>query len=153
MKRGNKVLTIILIPGMVIQSCIVTAPKYTHVEKVMQLRPGMSMDSVNSKLGIDPYNFYIYDSTGNRSYIYKYRTTDRRTLPFLLKETNGKKTKGKYVDLVAYYDTANIAYRFESRPTDSKVDEKRLNINTLVTLITIVVPTLLVYLGIKKDNN
>lgn len=152
MTNGNKFLAIILIPALFTQSCVVSGPKYTHVEKVMELKPGMSKDSVNSKLGIQPYDIYIFDSIGNHSYIYKYRTTDRRTLPFLLKETNGKKVKGKYVDLVAYYDTANIAYRFESRPTDSKLDQKKLNVNVLVTIVTVIVPSLLFYLGIQNTK-
>lgn len=152
MKNGKKFPAIILIPVLLIHSCVVSGPKYARVEQVMQLKPGMSKDSVNGKLGIGPYDIHIFDSTGNYSYIYKYRTTDRRTLPFLLKETNGKEIRGKYVDLVAYYDTADIAYRFESRPTDSKLDQKKLNINTLVVLITVVVPSVLVYLGIQKTQ-
>lgn len=152
MRKMNKLLAIFLIPAVFLQSCIVSGPKFTHVEKVMELSPGMSLDTVNSRLGVQPYDINAYDSTGNRSYIYKYRTTDRKTLPFLLKETNGRTTLGKYVDLVAYYDSTNVAYRFESRPTDSKLDEKRLNINSLVTVITVVVPTVLVYLGITKDS-
>ncbi len=152
MKRITRLLTLLLIPALLIQSCIVTAPKYTHVEQVMELEPGMTKDSVNAKLGIKPYDINIYDSLGNHSYIYKYRTSDRRTLPFLLKETNGKKITGRYVDLIAYYDTADVAYKFESKPTDSKIDEKKLNVNTLVTIVTVIVPTVFVYLGIKKDG-
>ncbi len=141
-----------LIPAIFLQSCIVSAPKYTHVEQVMQLKTGMSIDTVNQRLGITPYDMDIYDSTGYRSFIYKYRTTDRKTVPFMLKETNGKRKIGKYMDLVAYYDSTDIAYRFESRPTDSKVDQKKFNINILVTIVTVVVPSLLVYLGIQKTQ-
>jgi len=151
MKRITRLLSFILIPALLLQSCIVTAPKYTHVEQVMELEPGMTKDSVNAKLGIQPYDINVYDSVGNHSYIYKYRTSDRRTLPFLLKETNGKKITGRYVDLVAYYDSTNVAYKFESKPTDSKIDEKKLNVNTLVTIITVIVPTVFVYLGITKN--
>lgn len=151
MKRITRLLSFILISALLLQSCIVTAPKYTHVEQVMELEPGMTKDSVNAKLGIQPYDINVYDSVGNHSYIYKYRTSDRRTLPFLLKETNGKKITGRYVDLVAYYDSTNVAYKFESKPTDSKIDEKKLNVNTLVTIITVIVPTVFVYLGITKN--
>lgn len=152
MKNGNKILAMMLIPAIFLQSCIVSAPKYTHVEQVMQLKTGMSIDTVNQRLGITPYDMDIYDSTGYRSFIYKYRTTDRKTVPFMLKETNGKRKIGKYMDLVAYYDSTDIAYRFESRPTDSKVDQKKFNINILVTIVTVVVPSLLVYLGIQKTQ-
>lgn len=152
MKKTHRFLAVLLTPAILLQSCIVSGPKYTHVEQVIELSPGMTMETVNQKLGIKPYDLYVYDSLGNRSYIYKYRTTDRKTVPFLLKETNGKQSTGKYMDLVAYYDTANVAYRFESKPTDSKLDEKRLDVNTIVTVITVILPTTLVYLGIKKEN-
>jgi hypothetical protein len=152
MKNGNKILAILLIPAIFLQACIVSAPKYTHVEQVMQLKTGMSLDTVNQRLGIKPYDIDIYDSTGYRSFVYKYRTTDRKTIPFMLKETNGKKKIGKYMDLVAYYDSTDIAYRFESRPTDSKVDQKKFNINAVVTIITVIVPALLVYLGIQNTK-
>lgn len=152
MKKTNKILVIALIPSLFIQSCIVSAPKYAHVEQVMELKTGMSVDTVNQRLGVKPYDIDIYDSTGYRSFIYKYRTSDRKTVPFMLKETNGKKKIGKYMDLVAYYDSTNIAYRFESRATDSKVDQKKFNINVWVTIVTVVVPSLLVYLGIQKTK-
>jgi len=152
MKAVNKLLAIILIPAMVLQSCVVSGPKYTHVEKVMGLSPGMSLDTVNKRLGIGPYDMYAYDSLGNRSFVYKYRTTDRKTVPFLLKETNGRKSLGKYMDLVAYFDSTDVAYRFESKTTDSKLDEKRLNVSTIVTIITVIIPTVLVYLGIKSTS-
>ncbi len=152
MKTKNKILIIILIPALLIQSCIVSAPKYSHVEQVMQLKIGMSKDSVSSKLGVEPYDIDIYDSTGYRSFVYKYRTTDRKTIPFRLKETNGKEKIGKYMDLVAYFDSTDVAYRFESRPTDSKVDQKKFNINAIVTIVTVIVPALLVYLGIQSTK-
>jgi hypothetical protein len=152
MKTRNKILIIILIPSLLIQSCIVSAPKYSHVEQVMQLKIGMSKDSVSSRLGVEPYDIDIYDSTGYRSFVYKYRTTDRSTIPFRLKETNGKEKIGKYMDLVAYFDSTDIAYRFESRPTDSKVDQKKFNINAIVTIVTVIVPALLVYLGVQSTK-
>jgi hypothetical protein len=152
MRKGNMTLAIILVPAMLIQSCIISAPKYTHVEQVMELKTGMTLDSVNSKLGVKPYDIDIIDSTGYRSFIYKYRTTDRKTIPFMLKETNGKQKIGKYMDLVAYFDSTDVAYRFESRSTDSKVDQKKFNVNTIVTVVTVVVPALLVYLGIQKTK-
>ena len=152
MKTTNKILIILLIPSLLIQSCIVSAPKYSHVEQVMQLKIGMSKDSVSSRLGVEPYDIDIYDSTGYRSFVYKYRTTDRSTIPFRLKETNGKEKIGKYMDLVAYFDSTDIAYRFESRPTDSKVDQKKFNINAIVTIVTVIVPALLVYLGVQSTK-
>lgn len=140
-----------LLLSLVYQSCIVSGPKYTHVEKVLELKPGMSRDEVDKRLGITPYDISFYDSTGQHALVYKYRVTDRKTVPFLLKETNGIKSKGKYMDLITYYDSCDVVYRLESNPTDSKLKEKRLNVNTLITAITVTAPSVLVYLGITNQ--
>lgn len=137
---------------ILLQSCIVSGPKYTHVESVLKLKPGMSKAAVNDSLGLDPYDLNYYDSTGLYSVIYKYRVTDRKTVPFLLKETNGVKAKGRYMDLIVYYDSSDVAYRFESKISESKLKESRLDINSVITAATITVPSILVYLGITKGG-
>lgn len=135
----------------VYQSCIVSGPKFANVDKVMELKKGMSYDQVNTHLGISPYDMNKFDSIGRRSFVYKYRVMDRKTVPLLLKETNGVKSKGKYMDLIAFYDSSNIVYNLESRYTDSKLREKRLNFNSVMTVITVTAPSVLLYLGIKKE--
>lgn len=135
---------------VVAQACIVSGPKFTRVEKVLTLKTGMTKNEVDKHLGIEPYDLNFYDSSGNYSVIYKYRVTDRKTLPFLLKDTNGVKSRGKYMDLIAYYDINDVAYRLESRKTDSKLKETKVNINSIITAITVTLPAVLVYLGITK---
>lgn len=137
--------------SLVYQSCIVSAPKYTNVEKVLELKPGMSQSQVNEHLGIKPYDLDCFDSSGCHSLIYKYRVTDRKTVPFLLKETNGVKSKGKYMDLIAYYNAGDTVYKLESRITDSKLNERRLNFGKVLSAITVTVPSVLVYLGITQE--
>jgi len=133
-----------------LNSCIVTGPKFSNVDCVLKLKTGMTKTEVDTQLGIGPYDIYKFDSIGRSSYVYKYRVMDRRTVPFLLKETNGVKARGKYMDLIAYYDTTNVAYSFESKHTDSKLRETRLNFNNVMTLITVTVPAIFIYLGITE---
>lgn len=151
MKRADGVY-FCLVLAFLVQSCVVTGPKYTHVESVLKLKPGMSKAEVNDSLGLGPYDLHHYDSTGSYAVIYKYRVTDRRTVPFLLKETNGMKAKGKYMDLIAYYDSSDVAYRFVSQRSESKLKESRLDINSVLTAVTITVPSILVYLGIMNSE-
>jgi len=149
--RKAKILALTILLSLVYQFCIVSAPKYTHVEKVLVLKPGMTQKEVNDTLGIGPYDINYSDSTGNHSLIYKYRVTDRKTVPFLLRETNGVKSKGKYMDLIAFYDSSDVAYAFQSKYSDSRINERRLDFNKVLTAITITAPSVLVYLGITKD--
>lgn len=135
---------------VLLHSCIVRGPKYTTVEKVLQLKPGITYAETNKLLNSSPYDLNAYDSSGVRSYIYKYRVTDRKTVPFLLKENNGKEFSSKYMDLVAYFSVNDILFKFESKPTDSDLKEKRLNINNLIVFFTVTVPAVFVFLGINK---
>jgi hypothetical protein len=135
-----------------LNGCIVSGPKYTRTEKVMELKLGMSLDEVNQHLGIKPYYIKSYDSIGERSFVYKYRVTDRKTVPFLVKETNGIESIGKYMDLVTYYTKSDTLYKLESKLTETEIKEKKLNINTLITAITVTVPSILVYLGITNSK-
>ena len=131
-------------------SCIVHAPKYTGVEEVLQLKVGMTKDEVSKTLGIPPYDL---KSVTDKEiiYIYKYRTTDRNTVPLFMNKTNGVKTKGKWVDLFISYDTegkvTNIASCSDCETT--KISEKKVNINTVITIIAILLPSVAVYFGLK----
>ena len=132
-------------------SCIVHAPKYTGVEEVLQLKVGMTKDEVSKLLGIPPYD--IKSVTDKETiYIYKYRTTDRNTVPLFMNKTNGVKTKGKWVDLFISYNNegkaTNIASCSDCETT--KVSEKKININTVITLIAILIPSVVVYFGLQS---
>lgn len=131
-------------------ACIVNAPKFTTVEKVLTLHLGMSQEEVSEALGIPPYNFILHNDTST-VLLYKFRVADRTTLPFLLRETNGKKVRGRYVNLLVTYNRRLIATKMAScndcDPT--VVNQKKIDINKVITFVTVTLPVLLVYLGIK----
>lgn len=129
-------------------SCIVQAPKYTHVEQVLELKPGMSQEEVSQKLGIPPYDIR-YKNDSLQVLVYKYRVTDRKTVPLFKKETNGMKVSGAYVDLLVKYDAAGKMVSFETCSKCSETNEKTtvVDFDKLITLITVTLPALLVYLG------
>jgi outer membrane protein assembly factor BamE (lipoprotein component of BamABCDE complex) len=131
-------------------SCIVHAPKYTGIEEVLLLKIGMTKDQVSDVLGIPPYDLKSYTDTAT-VYIYKYRTTDRKTLPFAMNKTNGVKSKGKWVDLFVTYNKEGKATRIEScsECEETKVSEKKFDVNAVLMIITVVVPSVLVYLGLN----
>ncbi|MDO8998904.1 MAG: hypothetical protein Q7W45_03990 [Bacteroidota bacterium] len=130
-------------------SCIVNAPKYTTVEKVLNLKIGQSKGEVSLLLGTVPYNLILMTDS-ETTLLYKYRVTDRTTLPFLLKENNGKKIKGRYVNLLVTYDKDGLSKKIESCSNcdETIVQEKRVDINKVITFLTITLPIALVFLGI-----
>ena len=134
-------------------SCIVRAPKYSTVEKVLTLKLGQSKDEVSQILGIPPYNVMSVYDTGT-VLLYKFRVTDRSTIPFLMKETNGKKVRGKYVNLLVSFDTNNrVRYLQTCDDCDkSIVDKKKVDINQLVTLATVTLPALMIFLGFNSTK-
>ena len=55
-----------------------TAPYFTSVEKMIQLKKGMEMDKVNATLGVEPYDLYVVQEEGISVAKYYYRTKKRR---------------------------------------------------------------------------
>lgn len=133
-------------------SCLAHGPKYTRSEKVMTLQQGMTKKQVDSVLGLSPYYIKKIDMDSSRTYVYKYRVTDRRTLPFLLRDTNGFEFRGRFLNLEATYDITGKLIALETTRTDSEIRERKLNINSLITLMTVTAPAVLVYLGIKQTQ-
>ncbi len=131
-----------------LHACITSAPKYSRVEQVMLLKPGMSYEEVNEVLGVKPYDLRRFDSTGQRVMVYKYRTTDRQAL--FLKDTNGHEIRGRFVDLHATFTPQDTLILMESFLSDSKALTKSIDINTLIIFFTVTAPTILLYLGIKN---
>ncbi|MDI1235400.1 MAG: hypothetical protein PSX81_14055, partial [bacterium] len=86
-----------------LNSCIMRAPKYALSENVMTLKLGQSKEQVSKILGIEPYFVVSADDT-QTVFLYKYRVADRATLPFLMKATNGKKVRGKFINLYDCYE-------------------------------------------------
>jgi hypothetical protein len=137
--------------SVVLQACIVAAPKYTRVEKVMQLSTGMTKHQVEKLLSVEPYQLYSMDKDSNRVFLYKYRVTDRRTLPFCLRDTNGYEFRGKFADLLVTYNKSDTVTSMQSQQSDSEIQKSRIDINALVTTISVTVPSLLVYLGLRGN--
>ncbi len=137
--------------AVTLHSCIVHAPKYTGIEEVLTLKPGMTKEEVSKALGIPPYDLKsVTDS--ETVLIYKYRTTDRNTLPLAMNKTNGVRSKGKWVDLFITYDRNGKVSQIKScsdcEVTETK--ETKIDFNKIIMLVTITAPAVLVYLGLKN---
>jgi outer membrane protein assembly factor BamE (lipoprotein component of BamABCDE complex) len=132
-------------------SCIVQSPKYTSLDKAMSLKLGMSKAQVEDILGVQPYNLKAYTDTGN-VFIYVYRVTERRTLALYTKPVNGIKTTGKYVQLNVAYSKDNKVINIESCTLcpDNLVNTQRINFEKITAFVTITLPVLLIYFGLKK---
>jgi len=132
-------------------SCSVRAPKYSTIDNVFVLQLGQTKAEVSQILGIPPYNVVsVYDA--GTVLLYKYRVKDRATLPFLLKGNNGKEALGKYVNLIVSYDTAGrVVYNQTCSECDKTIEEKnKLDIDKVVSLVTVTVPAILIFLGLKS---
>jgi hypothetical protein len=131
-------------------SCVVTAPRYTTVDKVFTLKLGMTKDDVAQALDLQPY--YLYSMTDSATVLlYKYRVTDRTTLPVLLKQNNGKSVLGKYINLLVTYNAKGISTKLETSTTCdvTTVATDKLNISEIITFITVTLPVVLLFVGIK----
>lgn len=140
---------LIFVISVLMASCLIKAPKYTTVEKVFDLKLGMSKEEISAALNLKPY--YLKSLTDTQTvFLYKYRVTDRAVLPFLLKENNGKEIKGKYVNLMVTYNIYNKAVKIEScnKCDESAIEEKKFDFNKLATFLTVTLPVVLVFLGI-----
>ena len=131
-------------------SCFVRAPRYTTLDRVFALRVGMTKEEVSRALNSKPYNLKLLTDTAT-ILLYKYRVNDRATFPFLLKENNGKQVLGNYANLLVTYNKKGVSTKIENC-TDcdlTTVEEKKLDINKIVTFLTVTLPVVLVFLGIK----
>jgi hypothetical protein len=146
-------LLCLILLGLQFQSCIVERPPYSTVEQVLALQPGMTKEEVSKVLDIPPYDLKTMNDSGTTILIYKYRVTNRKTLPFFVKPKNGLKTTGKYVDLFVTYDKNGKATKIEScSECEETVEKKIVTLDRLLSLLTIVAPSLLIYFGIVKQE-
>ncbi|MBQ4432641.1 MAG: hypothetical protein II894_00615 [Bacteroidales bacterium] len=56
-------------------------PRYTSTERLYQLQPGNSYESVVATLGCDPYNLLSKQFEGRDIYVYKYKIVERKFSP------------------------------------------------------------------------
>ena len=131
-------------------SCIVQSPKYSTLEKVMTLHLGMSKKQVEETLGIKPYNIKAFTDT-SIVFIYVYRVTERRTLSFDTKSVNGKETIGKYIQLAVAYSKDDKVLSIESCNLcpDNLVTTSQIDFGKIFVFITITLPVLLLFIGLK----
>lgn len=140
----------ILFLALFLSSCIVQSPKYAGVEQVLSLKAGMTKEEISIALGVPPYDIKSVTDSSSQ-FIYKYRTTDRRTLSFFTKKTNGIRATGKWVDLFVTYDKDGKSTEIRSCSDcgETKVSEKKIDYNAIIQMITLSVPAVLIYLGLK----
>src|SRR6478752_4937158 len=107
-------VTFLICCTVLLSSCLIQAPKYSMLENVMKLKPGLTLQQVNDTLDLEPYSIKNRDSSGKYTIIYKYRVYDRSTIPFFLKRKNGVTVKGKFVTLLAHFDKNNLLTSFDT---------------------------------------
>jgi len=146
----NKIIIVVSV-FFIFTSCIVQSPKYTTLQKVMSLQIGMSKTEVEQILGLTPYDLKAYTDTSS-VFIYIYRTTDRKTLSFYTKFVNGRKAIGKYVQLQITYSKKDKVINIEScnMCPDNLVRIDKINFNNIFVFVTVTLPVLLIYIGLKK---
>ncbi|MBK8967066.1 MAG: hypothetical protein R3D58_04770 [Saprospiraceae bacterium] len=73
------------LPVFLLSSCLISkysAPPFTDLEKILQLKPGQTVSEVSSALKIRPYDVVYSHEAGRMILIFNYRVKDRRmTLP------------------------------------------------------------------------
>lgn len=138
---------------LLLSSCIIQSPKYTTLKQVMSLQTGMSKGTVEETLGVKPYNIKAMTDTSN-VFIYVYRVTDRRTLSFNTKKLNGKEVIGKYVQLLVTYSKDDKMTGIESciQCPDNLMNTTKVDFEKIIVFVTITLPVLLIYFGLKKAD-
>lgn len=131
-------------------SCIVQSPKYTSLDKVMNLKLGMTKTEVEKELGLKPYNIKLVNDSMN-VFIYVYRVKDRRTLSVYTKPVNGREAIGNYVQLEAAFNKNDTLVSMEScnRCPDNLVQTSKIDFQKITMFITVTLPVILIYIGLK----
>lgn len=70
-------MAILLLGGCSSTSNMVQAPKFTSVDRLVQIHPGQSFQTVVQTLGCEPYNLLSNQADGYAIYLYKYKFTER----------------------------------------------------------------------------
>lgn len=73
-----KQLLLLTAVALLFASCsFYVQPKYTKVESIVRLTPGMDKQTVSSTLGIDPYDVYTIQKDGSTIFMYHYKHRQR----------------------------------------------------------------------------
>jgi hypothetical protein len=132
-------------------SCIIRSPKFASLDQAFAVKPGMTLEQVNTTLGIPPYA--LRSKTDSQTvYVYKYRTMERRTVPLFRKKTNGMKATGPLMDLNVTYNSKSIVTALKSKPSPKEEKSQyTIDVNSVFTLLTVTAPAVLVYLGLQHN--
>ena len=147
-----KTCTLLIITLLIfLTSCIVQSPKYSTLDKVMMLKPGMTKEEVEQILNLAPYNLKETTDTSD-VFIYVYRVKDRRTLYLNTRPTNGRESLGKYTQLAVAYSKNNKVISIESCTLcpDNLENVTKIDFEKVVLFMTATLPVILIYLGLQK---
>ncbi len=129
-----------------------TAPPYTNVEKIMSMKPGMTLEEVNQTLGIPPYNIFNIQDDGSMVLLYNYRVKNRRMdVPSdPLTQTDVKNSEAGQDQGQPYYESeSNFLYvYFKDRKLKSVISETGIENSEFLMLINNNLKTLT-----KEDMN
>jgi hypothetical protein len=111
----------------------------------------MSKLQVEEILAVKPYDLKA-KTDSSIVFIYVYRVADRRTLSINTKPANGKESLGKYVQLEIAYSKDEKVISIESCNLcpDNLVNTSKIDFEKVFVFITITLPVLLVYFGLKN---
>ena len=104
------------------------APKFTHVEKMLNAKPGMAYDQVKAILGSEPYDIYVDQESGKAMYTWMYKHDQRYVSAKILDKPEGA-TMGdpRVMDQSTVYCVFSNDYKLESISTaDGRKDAVRL---------------------------
>lgn len=71
------ILSAIVIMTLISSCSRYIAPQFTSIEKIMLVKPDMSVNQVSATLGIEPYNILHLNEDGDIILIYNYRLKNR----------------------------------------------------------------------------
>ena len=127
-----KQFALILLAGILftVTSCSdkTIAPKFTHVEKMLNVKPGMAYDQVKAILGSEPYDIYVDEQSGKAVYTWMYKHDQRYVSAKVLDKKEGA-TMGdpRVMDQSTVYCIFSNDYKLESiSTTDGRKDAVRL---------------------------
>ena len=142
----------IILPALLfLSSCIVQSPKYTTFDKMTSIQLGMSKEQVEVVLDVEPYDLKARTDTSN-TYIYIYRTVDRRTLAVITRPKNGAKSTGKYVQMEMEFtkDGRLIHMNSCNLCPDNLIIKSKVDIDKVLAFFTVTVPVILIYFGVQQ---
>jgi flavoprotein len=120
MKTKSKLVVVFLLI-LITQSCIVTSPKYTTIDEVVQIEIGMSLSELEKLLEIPVYDLYHINENGEKIIVFNYRVFDRKVPLKIMTPNNGKKTLGKYDKLIITLSKDNKVIKVESTSAIEKL--------------------------------